>query len=269
MQNQGPPASAGRHRLAFRYSVDGDVRFISHHDTLRLFRRALARAELPVRFSEGFNPAPRISIPLPRPVGMASDDELLVVDLERPVDRQDALARLRAQMPEGIDVHDVCELPAGEKPHPHLAHYRLDINGEPASELQTKASDMLAAPALVVERPAAPGKASQKLDVRKYLVDLNLVERGVEFTLRVTGSGTARPGEIAGLLLSTTTPLHHRIRRTSVTWQTRTGQEYGESGKHQRTHRTSNQESSNDSHNQDRRANVAQEDRHRANDRDR
>jgi radical SAM-linked protein len=231
VQEQGLPAAAGRHRLAFRYSVDGDLRFISHHDTLRLFRRALARAEVPVRFSEGFNPAPRISIPLPRPVGMASDDELLVVDLERPVDSQDALVRLRTQMPEGLVVHDVRALPTGEKPHPHLVRYRLDVNGEPESDLQRKAGDMLAAPALAVERPAAPGKAAQKLDVRKYLVDLTFVEHGVEFTLCVTGSGTARPSEIAGLLLSTTAPLNHRIRRTSVTWQTRTGREHGESGK--------------------------------------
>ncbi|GAF87148.1 unnamed protein product, partial [marine sediment metagenome] len=66
------PIPAQRERWVFGYDVDGDLRFISHHDMLRLFARSLARAALPVRFSEGFNPHPRLSIPLPRPVGVAS-----------------------------------------------------------------------------------------------------------------------------------------------------------------------------------------------------
>src|SRR3990172_12933571 len=101
-RQDAPPREGGRYRWLFAYSIDGDLRFISHHDTLRLFRRALARADLPVRHSEGFNPHPRLMIPLPRPVGVASCAEVIVVETERPIDPDDALQRLERQTPEGI-----------------------------------------------------------------------------------------------------------------------------------------------------------------------
>src|SRR3990172_12981655 len=94
-RQDAPPREGGRYRWLFAYSIDGDLRFISHHDTLRLFRRALARADLPVRFSEGFNPHPRIMIPLPRPVGIASRAEGLVVETVGLIDPDDALRRLQ------------------------------------------------------------------------------------------------------------------------------------------------------------------------------
>ena len=77
--DQGRAAErTGRCRCALEYTIGGDLRFISHRDTLRLFQRAVARAALPVRFTEGFNPHPRMMIPLPRPVGVASQAETLV-----------------------------------------------------------------------------------------------------------------------------------------------------------------------------------------------
>src|SRR3989304_8362378 len=95
------PPCGERHRWLFAYSIDGDLRFISHHDTLRLFRRAMARANLPVRYSEGFNPHPRIMIPLPRPVGIASQAEAIVVETELPIDPDEALQQLRRHTPVG------------------------------------------------------------------------------------------------------------------------------------------------------------------------
>ena len=68
-----------REKWAFEFSVTGDLRFISHRDTVRVFQRALARAALPVAYSEGFNPHPRLSLPLPRAVGVASEAELMDV----------------------------------------------------------------------------------------------------------------------------------------------------------------------------------------------
>ena len=57
------------------------MRFLSHAETARVLQRACVRAAVPVRYSEGFNPHPRLSLPLPRPVGVESEDELLVVRL--------------------------------------------------------------------------------------------------------------------------------------------------------------------------------------------
>ena len=61
---------------------------------MRLFRRAVVRAGLPVSYSQGFNPHARISAPLPRPVGMASQAELVMVWMTEPVELDAALERL-------------------------------------------------------------------------------------------------------------------------------------------------------------------------------
>ena len=77
------PDTSVRETWAFAFSVTGDLRFISHRDTIRVFQRALARASLPVRYSEGFNPHPRLSLPLPRPVGVASEAEIIIVEFDQ------------------------------------------------------------------------------------------------------------------------------------------------------------------------------------------
>jgi radical SAM-linked protein len=117
-----------RIRLAIRYAVDGDLRFISHHDTLRLFERALARAELPVRFSQGFNPRPRMSIVLPRPVGVASRDELLVVELTNEMNSEEALSRLSQHMPIGLMLLSADFLTADQRAAPVRTTYSLSLD---------------------------------------------------------------------------------------------------------------------------------------------
>ena len=88
--------------MAIRFVIEGDLRFISHHDTMRLFERALSRAQLPVRFSKGFNPGPRLSLPLPRSVGIASGVELLAVELDDAIEPAVVLGTLSEQMPAGL-----------------------------------------------------------------------------------------------------------------------------------------------------------------------
>src|SRR5690606_16197351 len=107
-----------RYKVAIRFRVEGDLRFISHHDMMRLFERALARARLPVKHSEGFNPRPRMSLPLPRPVGVATLADRLVVELREPVETTDALARLRRQMPVGLTLAEAFEVRPGCKLRP-------------------------------------------------------------------------------------------------------------------------------------------------------
>ncbi|TWT41893.1 hypothetical protein RAS1_30170 [Phycisphaerae bacterium RAS1] len=73
-----------RPSVAVTFGMLGDLRYISHHDELRMLARALVRARWPVAFSQGFNPRPRIVLPLPRPVGVSSSCELAIVELEPP-----------------------------------------------------------------------------------------------------------------------------------------------------------------------------------------
>ena len=99
---------------AIRFRIAGAMRFLSHAETSRVLQRACVRAGIAVRYSQGFNPHPRLSLPLPRPVGVESEDELLVVKLcddreaapfESRAEREAVMKQaLAEQLPEGMDV---------------------------------------------------------------------------------------------------------------------------------------------------------------------
>ena len=78
------------------------MRFLSHHETVHALELAAARAAVPLRYTQGFNPHPILSLAAPRPVGVSSRDELLVMSLDAPVPPADLLAALAAQVPEGV-----------------------------------------------------------------------------------------------------------------------------------------------------------------------
>jgi len=213
------PGLSEKHVLAVSYNVDGDVRFISHHDTLRMFRRALARAGIPVRFSEGFNPHPRLNIPLPRPVGVASGAELLVVELSKPVETDEAHARLSRHLPKGIRLTGVRKIEAGERPNALEARYQLDTGDSPADHLAVRVRHILESDVVEVERFNPKKGPRRMINVRPYVKEMHLAGQTVVFTLLITRSGTAKPAEIAALLGYNPDSINHRIRRMEVRWQ--------------------------------------------------
>ncbi len=209
----------GRVRWVFAYTVDGDLRFISHDDTLRMFRRALARAELPVRFSEGFNPLPRIRIPLPLPVGIASNAESIVMEFDRPADPADALRRLQQQTPAGIRMIGVRPLGPQEGLQFALVRYRLEPDGPLPDDLEMRIRPILETDSIEVKRTRPKDNKTHTIEIRPYIVAVSVQGDAIEFTLRVTPDGTAKPAEIAGLVGYDANAINHRIRRMEVQWQ--------------------------------------------------
>ena len=200
------------------YRLDGDLRFISHHDTLRLFRRALARAEIPVRFTGGFNPHPRIMIPLPRPVGVASEAESLVMETESPIDAAEAMRCLGDQLPRGLEMLAARRLARDERIQPETARYRLAWEDDRPADLDERIERIMESDAVAIERTHATTGKRRSLNIRPYIVRIQPIECELEMTLRVTNRGTVRPAEVAGLLGCDPRAVNHRIRRVAVEW---------------------------------------------------
>jgi radical SAM-linked protein len=92
------------HPVRLRFAKEGKVRFVSHRDVARAFERALRRAELPVAFTAGFAPRPKISFGLALGVGYESRAEYLDVELRDPTDAGALPALLSAGLPPGLTV---------------------------------------------------------------------------------------------------------------------------------------------------------------------
>lgn len=96
-------------KLRLRFRKTGRAVYISHLDLMQTMQRAFFRAECPLRYSEGFNPHPLISIALPLSVGTASECEIMDFRLREDVDLAALPARLTAVLPEGIEVLEAYE----------------------------------------------------------------------------------------------------------------------------------------------------------------
>ena len=91
-------------KISFKFSKKKDMKFISHLDLMRLFTRAMRRAELPLKMTQGFSPHPKFSIKRALKLGVESDNEeatIVLKEFVRPLDFQE---RLQRQLPEGISI---------------------------------------------------------------------------------------------------------------------------------------------------------------------
>ena len=113
MREQPPQQAPPVQRLRIRYAKRGRMRFTSHRDFSRAFERAVVRARVPVAYSSGFNPHPRISYAGASPTGAASEAEYLELALAQMVDPHEVRDRLDEVMPTGLDIVDVVESPGG------------------------------------------------------------------------------------------------------------------------------------------------------------
>ena len=152
-EQQPPPVQ----RLRVRYAKRGRLRFTSHRDFSRAFERALVRARVPMAYSSGFNPHPRISYAGAAPTGAASEAEYLEIGLATRVAPDDVRRDLDAALPPGLDVVAVAESPGGALADLLTAsRWRIDTQADP-DELQTAVAAFLAAESVPVERMTKKG----------------------------------------------------------------------------------------------------------------
>ncbi len=182
-----------KQNIRIRFAKQGDLRFISHHDLMRLFERALRRADLPVAMSEGYNPRPRISLPMALSVGLSGLNEVADVGLAQWMRPDEVRRRLAPQFPDGLSIRSV-ELTA---PHPdrqprELA-YRVPLLPGHRPD-QERIDALLARKEVTVERPRKD--SVKQVEIRQFIAALRLEEGALLMLLRYTDAGTARPEEV-------------------------------------------------------------------------
>src|SRR6266542_2964166 len=107
---EGPPPPPAVQRLRLRYAKRGRLRFTSHRDFQRAFERALRRAAVPMAYSAGFTPHPKVSYAGASPTGVASEAEYLEIALAERRDAERLREALDASLPPGLDVLEVVEV---------------------------------------------------------------------------------------------------------------------------------------------------------------
>jgi len=107
---EGPPPPPTVQRLRVHYAKRGRLRFSSHRDFQRAFERALRRSAVPMAYSAGFSPHPKVSYAGAAPTGVASEAEYLEIGLAQRCDPERLRAALDASLPDDLDVLELVEV---------------------------------------------------------------------------------------------------------------------------------------------------------------
>jgi radical SAM-linked protein len=167
------PSAAPVCKVRLRYGKRGKLRFTSHRDVARAFERALRRAGLPMAYSQGYSPHPKVSWVGAAPTGAASEAEFVEIQLVEHVDPEAVRAELDAALPEGLAVLEgVLAGPGGLAERIEASAWRIEIRGLGGDQLRPAAQMLLAAPELLVERITKDGP--RILDARAAIVSLEV-----------------------------------------------------------------------------------------------
>ncbi len=173
----GPPPAPIVQRLTIRYAKRGRMRFASHRDVARAIERGVRKAGVPVAFSAGFSPHPRISYAGGAPTGSASEAEYLELSVIRRCEPADVGRLLNAALPDGIDVIEVVEAD-GKSAGPQLeaSWWEVAWPGVAPDRAALAIEAFLASPSVEVERLTSKG--TRRLDARAAVISLDVVSSG-------------------------------------------------------------------------------------------
>jgi radical SAM-linked protein len=208
-------------RLRLTFAIGGPMRYVSHLDTMRTWERTIRRARLPLAYTQGFSPHPRIALAAPLPVGIEGDRELMDLWLDEPTAPADAARALNAAAPPGLEVVSIEEV--GDR-LPSLqsqlasARYRVQLDTSQlisdGPELVRRLDALLALDALDWEEQR--GDKVRRYDLRATIIDLALDEDGATLRMHLSleEGRTGRPAQVLRALeLDTGVP---HIVRTDV-----------------------------------------------------
>jgi radical SAM-linked protein len=200
------------HHLRVRFKRGGEVKFISHLDLIRLWQRAFQRARIPIAYSEGFSPHPKISLAAPLPIGVTSDAELMDIHLVKGVSPHFLTSALSQQLPSGIEILQTYSIAPNQpslQSQVRFAEYQVTVKMERGkAEIEAAITNLLSAEHLPWQHQRDTGP--RNYDLRELISDLWFMDYQppygtIGMRLRCDSGGSGRPEQVS-LALGFTTP---------------------------------------------------------------
>lgn len=201
---EGPPPPLAVQRLRVHYAKRGRLRFASHRDFARAFERAVRRAGVPIAFSAGFSPHPKVSYANAAPTGVASEAEYLEIGVVERCDPERVRAALDASLPPGLDILEVVEAgPGSLADRLEASRWRVVLPGLSAAVVGDAVAALLDRDQVMVERLTKNGVRS--FDARSAVLAAEVAE----------GDAAGSPGLAATLGAGPCAILHMVVRHAT------------------------------------------------------
>jgi len=194
-------------RLRVRFSRGEEIKYISHLDLLRLWQRSLVRAEIPLAYSEGFNPHPRMSLAAPLALGVTGEAELMDIFLAKWVSPHSFTIALGRHLPRGIEIKQVFNIALtmpSLQSQVRFAEYQVGLDTEKGrEEIEAGINALLEKESLPWQHQRDTG--TRRYDLRALIEDLWLADWcsgycNIMMRLRSDSSGSGRPEQVAAAL---------------------------------------------------------------------
>ncbi len=185
-------------RIRITFSKQGPLRYTGHLDLHKLWERAARRAELPLAYSQGFHPQPKMSLAAALPLGFSSTCEVLDMRLERDIPLEGLRERLNATLPPGVQVtaveHVDERLPALQT-QVASAEYRIELKEQvDPSGLTRRIETVLESASIVRVR------RDKQYDLRPLIEGLESTGDTIVMKLAAREGATGRPEEVLDML---------------------------------------------------------------------
>lgn len=186
-------------RIRLTFSKGGTLRYTGHLDLHKIWERSFRRAGLPLAYSQGFHPKPKLQLAAALPLGFSARAELLDFWTTEEIDLQSIPDALKPAMPPGLeilDIHPVGDRAPALQTEVRSAEYQVIIRGDQdANKLAKRVSDLLKAAAIPRER------RGKSYDLRPLIEELQLTgENEIGMRLAAREGATGRPEEVLAAL---------------------------------------------------------------------
>ncbi|MBK9008621.1 MAG: DUF2344 domain-containing protein [Anaerolineae bacterium] len=185
-------------RIRITFSKQGPLRYTGHLDLHKLWERAARRAELPLAYSQGFHPQPKMSLAAALPLGFSSTCEMLDMRLERDVELDGLPAKLNATLPPGVRVSGVEQVDEREpalQTQVASAEYQVKLaEAGGGSDLKRRVESVLESESILRER------RGKKYDLRPLIEWMEAMDDTIVMKLAAREGATGRPEEVLDVL---------------------------------------------------------------------
>jgi radical SAM-linked protein len=191
-------------RIRIRYAKRGPLRFTSHRDFARAFERAVRRANVPIAYSQGFTPHPKISYASAAPTGVASEAEYLEIGLQSEVDPGELIAALDSALSPGLDILEAVVAHGGNLAERiEASSWRVELPGVDPEDLDAAVTKFMTADEVPVERLTKQGMRT--FDTREPVVHMSVAAPSVSDSSAPSGADSA-PYAILDLVVRLVSP---------------------------------------------------------------
>lgn len=189
-------------RYVIKFSKDGALRYISHLDMLRLFKRSFKRAGVRLQYSHGFNPHPKMSFAQPLSLGYTSSGEYIEFDTAEPYKPEAILEKLNSVLPEGIALFSCRELTGADKSLAALTEYagyeiRIPLengfNGDIRNRIESVVEGYMSQERIIIQKRQKKSGKEIEVDIKPLIAEISgmVNDNYIMITTKLAAGNTA------------------------------------------------------------------------------